>query len=275
MKMIIDSHCHIYPEKIAHKAVAAVDRFYAGLPTPGMMDGTTGCLLDSGQAAGISHFIVHSVATTPAQSRTISHFIAESVEASGGCFTGLGAMHPESEDMEGDFEYLRSLGLKGVKIHPDIQKFHADCENAYKIYDLCDRAGIPVLVHCGDYRYPYSEPERIAHVLRDFPHLKFVGAHFGGWSVWDQAVAALCDFPNLVVDTSSSFPWLSVGHVMDLIRAYGAERVMFGTDYPMWPPESDLEFFRRLPLTEDEREKIAWKNCAELYQIPLSSAAAP
>ena len=267
MKTIIDSHCHIYPEKIAHKAVVAVDRFYAGLPTPGMLDGTTQCLLDTGRSAGISHFIVHSVATTPAQVRSISRFIAESVENSGGAFTGLGAMHPESEDPDGDFAYLRSLGLKGVKIHPDIQKFNADCENAYRIYDLCDKAGLPVLVHCGDYRYPYSEPEKIAHVLRDFPKLKFVGAHFGGWSVWDQAVAALCDFPNLIVDTSSSFPWLSVSHAMELIRVYGSERVMFGTDYPMWPQEPDLEFFSRLPLAEEEREKIAWKNCAKLYNI--------
>ena len=269
MPRIIDSHCHIYPEKIAHKAVEAVNHFYDGLPTPGMLDGTTKCLLETGQAAGICHFIVHSVATTPAQVRSISNFIATSVAASRGAFTGLGAMHPESEDLAGDFAYLRELGLKGVKLHPDIQRFDADSREAYKIYDLCSQAGLPVLVHCGDYRYDYSKPERIAHVLRDFPRLKFVGAHFGGWSVWDAAAEALAGFPNLIVDTSSSFPWLTPDAAMDLIDIYGAERVMFGTDYPMWPQEPDLVFLASLPLTEEELERICWRNCAELYGISL------
>ncbi|MCR5293596.1 MAG: amidohydrolase family protein [Lachnospiraceae bacterium] len=265
--MIIDSHCHIYPRKIAGRAVESIDRFYGGMADGCHLDGTAETLLLNGRVAGISRFIVHSVATAPEQARSICAFIAQSVEASKGAFTGLGALHPDSEDLEGDFQYLLALGLKGVKLHPDFQKFEADSPRACRIYELCEENEVPVLVHTGDFRYNYSNPERIARVLRDFPRLTLIGAHLGGWSVWDRALSALPDFPNIRVDTSSSFPWLSEEKAEEIIRAFGPERVLFGTDYPMWDPRKDLEYFDRLSFTEDEREMIFWRNCADIYQM--------
>ena len=60
MQRIIDAHCHIYPDAIARKAVSAVDKFYDGLPED-HCDGTIALLLAVGSAAGIRHYIVHSV----------------------------------------------------------------------------------------------------------------------------------------------------------------------------------------------------------------------
>ena len=268
MNRIIDSHCHIYPEKIAHKAIEAVDHFYGGLPgCP--CDGTAETLLACGRAEGISHFIVHSVATKPEQVPGINRFISESVRQADGAFTGLGAIHPDSGQLRQDFEELMALGLKGVKIHPDFQRFEADSLKAFRIYALCEEYGLPVLVHTGDYRYDYSNPERIVNVLKAFPDLTFIGAHFGGWSVWDRAQSLLPDFPNIRVDTSSSFPWMDEKRALEMIRAYGSERVMFGSDYPMWTRKPDLDFFGKLDLSGEERENISWRSCAELYHISL------
>ncbi|MCR5160660.1 MAG: amidohydrolase family protein [Lachnospiraceae bacterium] len=261
---IIDSHCHIYPAKVADRAVGAVDSFYGGLPVE-PFDGTTGTLLLKGKAAGITQFVVHSVATTPGQVPAINRFIAEEVKQSDGAFIGLGALHPDSETLREDTEHLMELGLKGVKIHPDFQKFFADEPKAMRLFELCEEKSLPVLVHTGDYRYDYSNPERIAHVLQAFPDLTLIGAHFGGWSVWDRAQALLPDYPNMMVDTSSSFFWMEEERALDMIRAYGPERVMFGTDYPMWRADKELAFFSRLDLTEEERQRILWKNCARLY----------
>ena len=74
---VTDSHCHIYPEKIAAKAVNGTDTFY-GEHSVG--SGTTENLLKLGSEAGIDHFIVQSVATTPKQVKSINNFIAEEVE---------------------------------------------------------------------------------------------------------------------------------------------------------------------------------------------------
>ena len=264
MTKIIDSHCHIYPEKIAHKAVEAVNRFYDGL-SPQSHDGTVQTLLSSGRKAGITGFVVHSVATTPHQVSSINHFIAESVRQSEGAFTGLGAMHPDSEDPAADLLEIRQLDLKGVKLHPDIQKFVSDDKKAFRMYELIEDSGLPLLIHAGDYRYDYSNPDRIAHILRSFPRMKVVAAHFGGWSVWEEAAKVLPDYPNVLVDTSSSFFGLTHELARELIRTYGAERVMFGTDYPLWTQTRDLEYMKELDLTDEEYERIYWKTCAELY----------
>ena len=132
---IIDSHCHIYPDKIAQKASDATGHFY---DLPASMDGTISTLIEHGTAAGIDHFIVQSVATTPKQVSSINNFIAASVAASEGRFTGLGTLHHDSEDMEADVEEIISLGLKGVKIHPDIQRFDLLDKRMYRICEAAE-----------------------------------------------------------------------------------------------------------------------------------------
>ena len=268
---IIDSHCHIYPDGIAHKAIASIDRFYDGLPTACQYDGTPGTLLKTGAADCVVHFVVHSVATVPHQVQSINRFIAGAVAGSGGRFTGLGAMHPDSPDMEADLDHLTGLGLRGVKVHPDFQKFHADDDKAMRMFALLEKKGIPVLVHTGDFRYDYSNPGRVAHVLEAFPKLKFIAAHLGGWSVWDDALRILPAYPNIMVDTSSSMFYMKPEKAREIIRAFGADRVLFGTDYPMWTLPSELDYMRALALTEEEYDRIFRRNCAGLYGIDLES----
>ena len=273
MYRIFDAHCHIYPEAIARKAVEGIDRFYGNLPFR-PFDGTTGTLLRIGHDAGITHFVVHSVATAPRQVSSINRFIASEVAASDGAFTGLGTLHPDSEHPEQDFGELVSLGLKGVKLHPDFQRFEADSAKAMRVYGLCAEAGLPVLVHTGDHRYDYSNPNRIVSVLRAFPNLKFVGAHFGGWSVWDDAVRLLSCFDNIMVDTSSTFYALGRERAKALIRTWGTDRVMFGADYPMWNPKPDIDCLLDMGLAEDEYRRIFWDNAADVFGLGEGSPPA-
>ena len=103
---VIDAHCHIYPEKIASKAVAGTDNFYGVVSAN---KGTITDLLERGSKAGIDHFIVQSVATTPKQVKSINEFISASVKEYPDLFTGLGTLHPESEDIKADVLNLLSL----------------------------------------------------------------------------------------------------------------------------------------------------------------------
>lgn len=266
MYRIFDAHCHIYPDGIAPKAVEAVDRFYGGLPA-GHLDGTVETLLRSGEAAGIRHFLVHSVATNPRQVLSINYFIAASVAVSEGRFTGMGTLHLQADDLEADFRRLVRLGLRGVKLHPDIQRFPVDDPRAMRIFEMCEAEGLPVCVHTGDWRYNYSNPNRVAKVLRAFPKLKFIGAHFGGWSVWDEAARVLADFDNIIVDSSSTFYEVSPAKARELIRIWTPDRVMFGTDYPLWPQQRDIDFLLKLELSDADYRKIFWGNAAELFDV--------
>ncbi len=258
---IIDAHCHIYPDKIAEKASEATGHFYN---MPSRLDGKISTLTKYGEAAGIEHFIVQSVATTPAQVSSINRFIAASVAASGGRFTGLGTLHPDSADMEADINEIMALGLKGIKLHPDIQRVRLDDDRMQEIYRLCE-GKLPMLIHTGDSRFDYSNPNRMIPILDRYPDLTVVGAHFGGWSVWEEATEKLSGYKNFYVDCSSSLYALTPEKAKDIIMAYGADRVLFGTDYPMWYPEGELERFMAIDLTETQREDILYNNAARLF----------
>lgn len=262
---VIDSHCHIYPEKIAEKAVAGTDAFYG---TTAAGKGTVPDLLKMGAAAGVDHFIVQSVATTPKQVASINTFIAQKVAASDGKMTGLGTLHPDSEDIEGDVNEIIKLGLHGVKLHPDIQRFAMDADKCMPMYELCQYHNLPMLIHTGDYRYDYSNPNRVEPVLKNFPHLVMIGAHLGGWSVCTEASEKLAKYENLFVDCSSTFPF-TTDHdaALEAINRYGTDRVMFGSDYPMWSPKNELDFFMRLDFTDAERRKMLKDTAKQIFNL--------
>ncbi len=258
---IIDCHCHIYPEKIAAKAVESIGKFY---DIPMDNNGTIADMLQMGANAGITHYIVFSVATTPHQVKSINEFIARTVAEHDGIMTGLGTLHPYSEDIHGDVEHLLELGLKGVKLHPDIQGIAIDDPQCLKICEEI-QGKIPLLLHTGDYRYDYSNPNRLKTILEMFPELTVIGAHFGGWSIWEEAAMELCRYKNLMVDSSSSLYALKPEKAAEIVRMYGAERVLFATDYPMWRPDEELERFFNMGLTDEENEMILYKNARKLF----------
>jgi predicted TIM-barrel fold metal-dependent hydrolase len=262
--MIIDSHVHIYPDKIAQKAAAGVGNFYE---IPMRHDGTIKKLLELGEAAGIDRYLVHSVATKPEQTVSINNFIAESVKNSEGKFIGFATLHPDLPETEIEAEVDRAvgMGLLGIKLHPDFQHFQLNGKRAMKLFEKIE-GRIPVLVHTGDHRYNYSNPDMVIDVLDAFPKLDFIGAHFGGWSIWEEAEQKLLH-KRMWVDCSSSIYSMSDKRLLELIRAWGAERVLYGSDYPMWSPADELAVIKRIALTDDERELILHKNIEKLLNL--------
>ena len=265
MKHIVDCHCHIYPEKIASKAVESIGAFY---DIPMCLDGRCETLLKEGAAAGTTHFMIFSVATTPKQTKSINEFIAREADAHPGLMTGLGTVHPDSEDLAGDIRHIKELGLRGIKLHPDFQRFGIDEKRCLKIYELCE-GELPVLFHTGDHRYDYSNPNRVKPILEAFKGLTVIGAHLGGWSVWEKAAEELAGYENFFVDSSSSLFALTPERATEIIKLYGADRVVYGTDFPMWKPDEEIKRFNRLDLTEEERDKIFGRNADKLFKLNL------
>lgn len=264
--MIIDAHCHIYPDKIADKAAHSTGRFYS-LPTT--YDGKVSTLLEKGKDAGIDRFVVQSVATTPKQVSSINRFIADEVFAHPKTLYGLGTLHPDSENLRADVEELVSLGLGGVKLHPDIQQFKLDDYRCLKIYELCEEFNLPVLLHTGDSRYDYSNPNRLIPILNIYDKMVVVGAHFGGWSMWEEASHLLADQKNFYVDCSSAFYALSDDKIREIIARYGVDRVLFGTDYPMWNVDTEVKRFMSLGYGKEDADKILYKNAVKVYGLEL------
>ena len=267
---IIDSHCHIFPEKIAQKATDSIDIFY-GISEAGVIDGcafvgTAKNLITQCDSVGIDKCLVTSVATTPHHAQSINTFIASEVNLFPERFIGFGSLHPDSENLEDDVEHLIELGLKGVKLHPDIQNFKVDDPKVIKIFEICNKKNLPILLHTGDLRFDNSNPNRVEKILKMFPDLIIIGAHFGGWSVWDKAPEILSKYKNFYVDTCSSFYALSKERAKEIIELYGTDRILFGTDFPMWKQEEELKFLFSLGLSENELKCILYDNLVKILE---------
>ena len=256
---IIDAHAHIFPQKIAAKAVASIGDFYDLAMHDG--NGTAEALLESGKQIGVERYLVCSTATRPGQVQAINDFIwAEYQEHPE--FIPFATLHPEMEGLEEEMERILKRGYYGLKLHPDFQKFHIDDDRAMEIYRMAE-GKLAILFHTGDKRYDFSAPHRMEKVAERFPHLTCIAAHFGGYSQWKEALEVY-EAPNIYMDTSSSLFALSKENAWKFFERFGEDRFFFGTDFPMWTHQAELERFNSLELPPDMREKILWKNFARV-----------
>ncbi len=260
---IIDFHAHIYPQTIAERAVRSIGDFYS-IGVDRGMEGTATQLCKIGKEAGISHSVVHSVAVSPKHVKNINNFIAAECENHKE-FIGFGTIHASYENPAQEIERIISLGLHGIKIHPDTQRFNMDSDEMMKIYEMIE-GKLPILIHCGDYRYDYSHPHRLATVLDAFPNLVVIAAHFGGWSLFDLALEYL-ENRNCYLDLSSSLMYTGNKRGKELIKIYGAERILFGSDYPMQSPKDELSRFMGLGLSDEENNLILSENAKRILRI--------
>ena len=158
-----------------------------------------------------------------------------------------------------------AMGLRGIKMHPDSQRFSIDDPRLFPLY-VTIQGKIPVMLHMGDHRYDYSHPVKLRKVLDNFPRLQAIAAHFGGYSMYDVAYDLLKD-TDCIMDVSSSLMFMPQGVAEKYINAYGAERMAFGSDYPLWDPVEELDRFMALDLTPEQKEQIGWKTAQRLLKL--------
>ena len=259
---IIDSHSHIFPEKISKKAAIAIGDFY-DLPMSSE-EGSSKNLISSGKKIGVSKYLVCSTATVPQQTESINTFIKAECDEHPEFF-GFGTLHPDMDGIEEEVERIISLGLHGIKIHPDFQKFDIDAPKAYKIYEAIE-GRLPILIHMGDNRYEYSRPHKLVNILNDFPKLQVLAAHFGGYQCWEEAESCL-KHPNIKLDTSSSLPLISSEYAKKLVNYYGAENMFFGSDFPMWRHAEELERFFNIGLSYEDNKRILAENFKQYFGL--------
>ena len=259
---IIDIHSHIYPDAIAEKAAESIREFYQ--LDGSNMTGTVDMLLQQGGKAGISQYLILPVGLKPDHVRHINTFAAEQTAAHEE-FIGFGTVHAGMEDLIGEVEYIQSLGLRGIKMHPDSQMFAIDDPRLFDMYEHI-QGKLPLCFHMGDQRYDYSHPARLRHILDLFPRLQVIGAHFGGYSMFDTALQLLKD-KNCIFDSSSSLMFMEESEPEKFINAYGAERIAYGSDYPLWDPVVEVERFLKLKLTDDQFEQIFHKTAETFLNL--------
>lgn len=259
---IIDTHAHIFPDKIAEKAVKSISDFYDGAKMGNI--GSAEKLIKSGNEVGVNKYLVFSTATALHQVESINSFIIEQINKYKQ-FIGLGTIIVGYKDFESELKRLKDNGINGIKLHPDFQKFDFDSKLLYPVYDALAQLNMFVLTHAGDYRYEYSNPKKIAKVAIDFPKLDIIAAHFGGWSQWDIARDCL-NLPNVYFDTSSTIGFDGAENAKKAFETFNNSHIFFGTDFPMWSHKEEMNNIKKLGLSDDVFEKVMYKNFCEFYK---------
>lgn len=259
---ICDAHAHIFPEKISQKAVVSIGDFY-NLPMT-CKNGISDELIKCGSRIGVTHYLVCSTATVPHQVESINNFIMNECKLHPE-FVGFGTLHPDYDNIDEEVDRIINGGLKGIKIHPDFQEFYIDEDKALKIYKAVE-GKLPILIHMGDPRYDYSRPKRLESVMKAFPKLDVFAAHLGGYERWSEAITCLFG-KNIYFDTSSSLEFISTDYAKDIIRGFGADKIFFGTDFPMWNHYDEIQRFMKLGLSDEDNEKILSGNFKKYFNL--------
>jgi len=262
MRRIFDFHSHAYPEKVAIKSVDFLNNYYkVNCQGSGTMDD----LLDSARSGGVGYLLVHAVATKPTQVENVNNWIAAHLSEN---IFGFGTINPAYEGgILKELDRIRSLGLRGLKLHPDFQGYYVDDPSMDIIYKAIE-GKMPVLIHTGDKNTDFTSPRRLANVLDRYPNLTVISAHLGGYSEWDEAEKYIIG-RNCYIDTSSSIWALPKERAVNIIRKHGVDKVLFGTDYPLTRHKDELERFLSLGLTEEENNKILFENAKRLLGLDI------
>ncbi|MGE5553762.1 MAG: amidohydrolase family protein [Betaproteobacteria bacterium] len=271
--MVIDFHTHAFPEAVAPRAVQQLENRYGISP---FGTGTLDHLWDLWREAGITLGIISTAATRPEQVRSANdwalwlneRYPCESVEADQEPrLMAFGTLHPAYPDIPGELARLRQRGIRGLKFHPDFQEFCLDSPEAEEMFAAIGTDFI-ILLHIGDrpHQNRHATPARLRRLLEALPHLRIVAAHFGGFQMWAEAREELVG-QEVFFDTSSSLAFLSPEEAVEVIRRHGPDRILFGSDFPLWSPPAELALLQSLPLTDEERRLILWDNARRLLGL--------
>ena len=259
-----DSHAHIFPAKIADKAVAFLEGYYHH-KWPG--GGSIADLLASMDAAKVATSLIFSCATKPEQVTPANDFLAQAQRDFPGRFYAFGTLHPDYKDPAGELRRIKDMGLKGIKIHPDFQKIYIDEPRMMRIYEMIGDE-LPVTIHMGDRRTDFSSPWRLAKVLDELPYLKVIAAHFGGYSEWNEVQKHLVG-RNVWFDTSSTFWELPAEEARKIALAHGTDKILFGSDYPASLPAQAIADVLTMNLSNEDNEKIFYRNAEKLFNLEI------
>ena len=261
--MIIDFHVHCFPDELAEKATSSLaERSGAHL----WLNGTVGEIKASMKNAGISSSVVLSIATRPQQSEKITQWSASIQDEE---IIAFGSIHPDLHDWLRELEKMKSMGIKGIKMHPDYQNFFVDEERMFPIYEKVFEFGLIIVFHAGiDIGLPapyHCTPERLKKVVRSFSGGKIVAAHMGGYGCWDDVEKHLVG-ENLYMDTSFSIDKMDEMQFKRLIRNHGYDKLLFATDSPWSGQKEEVDRIKNLNLPQNIEDAIFGGNAIRILE---------
>lgn len=262
--LVIDFHTHIFPDSVAEKTVNFLGNECGLKPS---FNGTLVGLKQSMAEAGIDKSVIHIVITKPEQTKRVNEWAASVQDDN---IISFGGLHPLNEDYKEHVNAAVSLGLKGIKFHPDYHNCFVDEPFMLPVYDYILSKGLIVLFHAGvDIGLPppvHCPPDRLRKVIDAMKGGVIVAAHLGGFRMWDKVETYLVG-QNLYFDTSMGFEHYSKEQFLRIVKNHGCERIVFGTDAPWSNQKEELIRIKSSGFNENVLENILYNNAKNILMI--------
>jgi predicted TIM-barrel fold metal-dependent hydrolase len=174
-------------------------------------------------------------------------------------------------------EHLADLvgrgGVCAIKIHPALNFVMPSDQGFRPVFEFAQEAALPVIAHGGgaaeglyDSDIDFCAAANFVPVLEAFPDMKLLVAHCAHPYV-DDLIEMAARFPNLYTDLSFVLgaDLLPGDALRYAIRAFGVERVLFGTDFPYFDPEASLDRLTDCGLSDDEFTAVIGANADRVF----------
>ena len=178
-------------------------------------------------------------------------------------------LHPGQPDSLAQVrQMLKSPKCVGIKIHPE-EHCYAIAEQGRAIFELAAELRAVIMSHSGE---PNSLPADFVPLANDFPEVTLILAHLGNSGATGDSpelqVRAIqaARHGNVYVDTSSPKPVAGADRMGR--GEVGAERLLFGTDTPLYFAPSQRARINHADLSDDQKRMILWDNARRILPIP-------
>jgi len=263
---IIDFHTHVFPDHVADRAR---ETLYAntGYSIKPVTDMKVSGLISKMDEWGIDISVLQPVITKASQKEHLNRWTKEQ---ECGRIVAFGGVYPHTDNYKEDIDFVCSLGIKGIKFHPEYQNFVLDEPKMLKIYDYALSKGLILLFHAGYdpiSEAPFkSDPQKFLHLIDEMKGGVIVAAHFGGQRQWDEVEKYLAG-ADIYFDTSVGFEYFTKDQFCRIAKKHGCEKILFASDSPWSNAKTEIEHLRGCPLAEEEKEMILWSNAARILGL--------
>ena len=258
---MIDFHTHAFPDTVATKAIPTLEK--QGNITA-HTTGTVESLLESMDKAGIEQSVICSIATRPEQFESILQW-SHSIRSSR--IIPLPSIHPRDPDCIQHVYRIKEEGFAGIKMHPYYQDYFLAEEKLAAFYTAINECELLLVAHCGyDIGFPRTrcaDPAQILKLVTDFPGLRFVATHFGGWKLWDEVEEVLIG-KEIFMEISFALKYLSKQQIQRMLQNHPQEYLLFGSDSPWDDQSACLQALSDLSLDPELFSAITGENAQKL-----------
>ena len=169
---------------------------------------------------------------------------------------------------------VKELGLKGCYVNPWYHQIKANDRRYYLLYEKCAELDIPVSLHTAsslDYTISmdFGNPAHIDDVAVDIPELKIIMRH-PCWPWVVQGIAVAYRQPNVYIDVSAMNPAM-LPELVQAAKTILQDKLLFGSAHPLIPPKRAVQWWEKLDLAEEIKDKIFYKNAARLIGLGQST----